>query len=65
MATVQRFKETWKESAQYEETAILLENAQAIEDDSIVHVSLKVVTVRPDGSTKMDNVTWSRQKITE
>ena len=61
MGTVQRFTETWKESTEYEETAILLEQAQAVEDDSIVSVSLEVTTVQPDGTTKTESVTWNRQ----
>ena len=51
---------TWKESGEYEETAILLEQAQAVEDNSIVRVSLEVTTVQPDGTTKTESVTWNR-----
>ena len=58
-----KFIETWHESAEYDATAALLEKAQQTDPEKIVSVSLCVHTVKPDGTTKEDHVTWNRRSI--
>ena len=59
--TKQEIIETWHESAEYEETSLLLEKAQQTDPERVVSVSLCVHTVNPDNTTKEEHVTWARR----
>lgn len=59
--TKQILVETWKESGKYEQALSLLEKTNEIDADKIVSVSVKVVTVNPDSSTDIEEVSFHRE----
>ena len=63
MATSTRLIETWKESPEYEKAQALIEKVMAIDDDTVTHVAINVITRDPESLTgeKRESVIWNRR----
>ena len=59
--TKQTLIETWKESGKYEEALALLQKTMDLEDETVVRVEVRVVSVNPDHTTTAETVTFNRR----